>query len=537
MSDRKITLCLGCMRQKDETVEVCPHCGYTYKAEPQGSVLLPKTILNERYIIGRSILKDSDGISYIGFDISIESRVEIKEFFPDVLCERAADGSVLPKTGKEVLFKTMKSEFADLQAQLIRLKTLNNIPRVFDIFESNGTVYAVSEKKELIKFSDYLAFSNEKLTWDKVKEMFFPLFSTIATVNDAGIIHRKISPETIYVDKYSNLHIYGFCTESVAEQDFETGYAAPEMYIQNAETGFFSDVYSLGAVIYRAMSGITPTDANKRLQGEELAALFMVEPSVEPKVSDIVARTMAIDSLERIRSVRGLIEIINAALDNKGSEKKPVSVSRKKGKPLHLILIALFSIIFLGLIIGIAILLFNPQKAPDVPGGSGGNGNLSSSSDSSSEDSSQSEGGTKYAVPGFVGTAYDDIGELYFERFTIEVTYEYNDEYGEGLVVSQTPAEDESLEQSGVIKVVVSKGPEFLEIPSYEGVDIDTYKQMLIDLGYTEDKIKTYEYTGPEGENGEVVEVFLEDRADKIDVKVYQEIHVMFKPKPEAGQE
>ena len=543
MSDRKITLCLGCMRQKDENTEICPHCGYKYAPETQGKTLLPKTVLKDRYIIGRTLLKDSDGLTYIGFDVSTESRIEVKEFFPEVLCDRKEDGTVAPKSGREVLFKTMKSEFSDLQLKIQKLKTSNSLPRVFDVFEDKGTVYCISERKELIKFSDYLTFENEDFTWEKVKEMFFPLLTTLATVNDAGIIHRLISPETIYVDKYSNLHIHGFCTESLLEYaqnsdpDNIMGYEAPEMFVQNAETGFYTDVYSLGAVMYRTLAGIAPVSAKDRLGGTELPTLRQINPMITEKVSDIIYRAMALDPLDRIRSIRGFIEIINAALQEKEPEKViDLAQKKKNAKKITGILIAVFVVVFLGLVFGIAYMLFNPSGAPNNDPPAISSEVSSSPSSSVDEDiiSAASEvsslaGGRFYAVPGFVGTTkYTEINPSYLERFTFEATYEYSDEYAEGIIIKQTPAENEPLELYGTIKVVVSKGPHYLDIPETEGVDIDTYTETLISIGYTEDKIVTAEVQGKPEDAGKIMAVFLENGENKIDVENYSKIYVIY---------
>ena len=542
MSDRKITLCLGCMRQKDENAEVCPHCGYKYTPEQQGETLLPKTVLKDRYIVGRTLLKDSDGLTYIGFDVSTESRIEVKEFFPEILCDRQEDGSVAPKSGREVVFKTMNSDFSDLQAKLQKLKTLNNIPRVFDIFEDKGTVYAVSERKELIKFSDYLSFEGEIPTWEKIKEMFYPVFSTLATINDAGIIHRLISPETIYVDKYSKLHIHGFCTESLLEytqkvdSDNIIGYEAPEMFVPNAETGFYTDVYSLGAVIYRALSGVAPVNAKERIDGSELPTVRQINPVISEKVSDIIYRAMAIDPLERIRSVRGFMEIINAALENKETEKVvDFSKKRKNSKKITIILLVVFAVVFIGLVSGIALMLFKPSAAPNITPGA--QSSQTQSSDTSSEDEvisaaseiSSETGGRYYAVPGLVGTTkYTEINPSYLERFSFDATYEYSDEYAEGIIMSQTPAENEPLQLYGTIKVVVSKGPHYLDIPETENITLKDYVETLISLGYTEDKIITAAVSGKSEDAGKIIAVFLENGEKKIDVETYSPIYVIY---------
>ena len=117
MDERSFNLCLGCMRQKGDE-EICPRCGYRYAPNPAGGFLQPKTVISERYLVGRLVSKNNQSATYIGFDTETESRIEIKEFYPRSLDLRNEAGEVLPIASKVVLFKTLKSEFFDLYLKL-----------------------------------------------------------------------------------------------------------------------------------------------------------------------------------------------------------------------------------------------------------------------------------------------------------------------------------------------------------------------------------------------------------------------------------
>ena len=89
-------LCMGCMREKPAQGKKCPYCGYDDSVTQNSAEMLPAwTILQGAYAVGRSLGAGGFGITYIGFDLLLEYRVAIKEFFPEDLVTRAEDGHTL----------------------------------------------------------------------------------------------------------------------------------------------------------------------------------------------------------------------------------------------------------------------------------------------------------------------------------------------------------------------------------------------------------------------------------------------------------
>ena len=75
------SVCLGCMREMPSP-GVCPRCGFDaagYEAPPHQ--LRPGSILNGKYLVGWSLGEGGFGITYIGFDLNLELRVAIKEYY------------------------------------------------------------------------------------------------------------------------------------------------------------------------------------------------------------------------------------------------------------------------------------------------------------------------------------------------------------------------------------------------------------------------------------------------------------------------
>ena len=136
------SLCPGCFKQK-EPYPVCNHCGYNENA-PRSSILMPhRTLLAGKYLVGKMLGKGGFGITYLGYDISRQLVMAIKEYMPDGIAGRTVSGGVAPISDKALpsffLWKEKFLEEGRLQARFNH----PNIVRVENIFEDNNGAYIV----------------------------------------------------------------------------------------------------------------------------------------------------------------------------------------------------------------------------------------------------------------------------------------------------------------------------------------------------------------------------------------------------------
>ena len=105
-------ICLRCMMVSDDP-DICPYCGREKKGQQTWSKALePGTILNQKILIGNILGKGGYGITYIGYDMLLEYKVAVKEFFPDEMVDRAEDGHtvlVLDAVNKDEYDKETKA--------------------------------------------------------------------------------------------------------------------------------------------------------------------------------------------------------------------------------------------------------------------------------------------------------------------------------------------------------------------------------------------------------------------------------------------
>ena len=91
------SLCMGCMRDKGlGAAEDCLHCGWREGTPPESAhQLAPRTVLNGTYLVGRALGQGGFGITYLAWDLNLNRKLAIKEYFPRDLCARSRDESTV----------------------------------------------------------------------------------------------------------------------------------------------------------------------------------------------------------------------------------------------------------------------------------------------------------------------------------------------------------------------------------------------------------------------------------------------------------
>lgn len=313
MAELNYKLCMGCMEPKDSD-GVCPLCGYSPDVPSLPSYISPGICLNDRYIVGKLLRYNGEGADYIGFDIVTSSKVTIREYMPDTLCSRNKDSTVISvKPNCVAQYKAFMSEFVELNKMLAKMRTLNHINPAIDMFGDNNTGYVVFRYIEGINLAKYLKENAGELTWEEVKRIFPPIFTTLSLVHNAGLIHRGISPENIIVGEKNELKLIGFCIADARTANTELaseiyhGYAAPEQYSSSNWQGTWTDVYGICALLYRMLTGTIPVDAMVRMTNDTLVEPRSLNGNIPANVSKVIMNGMALSGEMRIQTVTELV--------------------------------------------------------------------------------------------------------------------------------------------------------------------------------------------------------------------------------------
>lgn len=311
-------LCPGCMNTitEEQAHSGCPYCGYRLPApgELAPHILAPHTVLEGKYMIGRMLGAGGCGITYLGYDLNLELRIAIKEYYPVGFVSRDTGKSdtVLPEDGdKGAFFSDGKKKYIQEARMLARFSGLRNIVSVRDYFEENNTCYIIMEYLDGETLKSYLMRKGGRLPCGEVMRMLQPLLAALNEVHEQGMIHRDISPDNIMILKDGTLKLLDFgsardmagSAERSASVMLKPGYAPEEQYRIYGSQGSWTDVYALCATIYRCLTGHTPVDALSRKEHDTLIPPSQYGAALAPRQEAALLKGMAVDAEQRFKTI------------------------------------------------------------------------------------------------------------------------------------------------------------------------------------------------------------------------------------------
>lgn len=540
--ENNLKLCMGCMCRKEYSGP-CEMCGYMDNTVYLPSYLAPKTVLMNRYIVGKLLAYNGEGAVYVGYDTELNKPVEIKEYMPDLLCSRKKDENTITVNSDSLpLYKSYLSEFADLYKTLMNNNETESVQKIYGIFSENNTGYVVMERLKGTSLSEYLKNFGGVMNWESVREIFPPLFTALNILHSCGIVHRGLSPESIFIDERGKLKLTAFgisasrTADSSLNQELFPGYAAPEQYSLAERQGSWTDIYGICAVLYRILTGIEPPAANERLSDDTLAEPFLVNHSIPQNVSRTIVSGLSLNQNNRIHNVNMLIgKLFEQPKNNdesdgpvrpvvapsnispkterkppqkKPPQKKPSQKSKKKKEKSNvgtIIGISVFLAIVTGFIIAIVYFSKQPVSIP-VPQQTTTVATtttpvttepITTAPESTVSSTTTADNGEKILLPDFVNRFYNTL-ESRYSMLVFNPTYEYNDAYAEGIVFEQDIEAGTEVTGGTIVNLKVSKGPESVALPDYVGKKVDEYTAELSELGikYDTEAEETSEFKG-----------------------------------------
>ncbi len=511
-------LCMGCMKEIGEETQ-CPYCGFHADTMQMAPYLGVRTVVANRYLVGKLTEYNGDGATYIAWDINEKKPVTIREYLPDTLCtRRIGEKEITVMSGCEMAYRECMSDFVELWRKLTRMSGLSALVNVYDVFEENGTAYAICEYVKSVTLRDYLLrLKTGYIPWERARSLFMPVLSTLGMLHSAGIIHRGISPLTLHIGQDGKMRIGGFSIwqARTAKSDLSAqlfpGYAAIEQYGFEGKQGPCTDIYAFAATLYRALIGSDPIEATERLTNDRLMVPGKFAEQLPAYVINGLINALQIMPDERTRSVEQLRADLSASpvaaaasgtvfestsvtpSGTKTSEtKSSASAQQVNKKPaankksniiaenkLIVIRTALISAI-----VGLVIFLIVVIAAGDKLGFTTG--------EPSTEPQTRQE---MVSVPNFVNRNYAEVSSnaYWTNNFTFEATEEYNDTVPKGYIIAQSVDADSQVNAGTKIVLTVSKGIEQFELPPVIGMDYEQAYEML--------KTRHFKVTSEEKEN------------------------------------
>lgn len=304
---------MGCMSNKG-SAKVCPRCSWQEGTVPESPMQLPpRTILNGKYYLGRVLGQGGFGITYLGWDLTLNRKLAIKEHFPRDLCSRGKDGhTVRPSQRSQQSFDYGLKKFEEEGRALAAFHDHPGIVTMMDFLRANGTAYIVMAYVEGLTFEEYLREKGEKISFDLALKILIPVMDALREVHAEGVLHRDISPANIYINEKRQVKIldFGSARHAMREQArnltvlFKPGYAPIEQYsTSGGRHGAWTDVYAVGATLYRAITGSPPLDAPDRLSHDGLKPPSRMGVAIPPESEAALLKALAARPEERFQTV------------------------------------------------------------------------------------------------------------------------------------------------------------------------------------------------------------------------------------------
>ncbi len=384
----KDSICMGCMLEKNVQDSVCKNCGYSAEAEPESPLFLkPGTILENKYLVGRVLGQGGFGITYLAYDLNLNIKLAIKEYFPQDLASRAAGHTEVSAYAGSLgsQYEYGLDKFLQEARTLAQFEEHPNIVSVRDFFKANGTAYFVMSYVEGVTLKEFLADSGGRLQVEQARSILMPVMDALREVHAVDVLHRDVSPDNIFINTKGQVILidFGAARQAIGEKGhslsiiLKPGYAPEEQYRSKGKQGPWTDIYAVAATYYHLITGQQPPEALERMVSDELVLPRDLGVSLEEWEQNALCKALAIRAQDRYQTIADFQAGLSGAQPVQFSPSVPVAYttaeepSKAKKKP-PILIIGLGSALLI-LIVSLALWtggVFDRQEAGPGPVGS-----------------------------------------------------------------------------------------------------------------------------------------------------------------------
>ena len=268
------------------------------------------------------------GITYLAEQTSLGRKVAIKEFFMKELCNRDADTSyvTVPSIGSRELVERFRQKFLKEARSIASLEHKNIVP-IIDVFEENGTAYYVMKNIAGGSLADKV--KSGALPESDAVRYIRQVASALEFVHSKRMMHLDVKPANILLDDTDSAVLIDFglakqyddagTQTSTTPVGISHGYAPMEQYRRGGVSSFSpaTDIYSLGATLYKLVTGVTPPEASD--VGNE--GLPVLPSGISLAVRGAIEAAMQFRVKDRPQSIEAFLEMIERAASKDESGK------------------------------------------------------------------------------------------------------------------------------------------------------------------------------------------------------------------------
>lgn len=466
--------CFGCMEEIPENEEICRHCGYQKGTDvKEAYYLLPGKIIGGKYLIGKVLGYGGFGVTYIGWDTTLNRKVAVKEYLPSDFATRSYGTELLTVFSGEatVQFEAGLNSFISEAKRLAKFNRIPEIVDIYDCFMENGTGYIIMEFLEGVTVKEILK-EQERIPVEEARRIAMAVLRGLSEVHKEGIIHRDIAPDNIFINKKGEVKLldFGAARYATAVQSrslsvvLKPGYAPEEQYRSRGEQGPWTDVYAMGATFYRMVTGIRPEEAIERIVEDNLKPPSALGISIEPNTETALMNSLNVRKEFRTKDAETFYKELGSDVKvERVIEEKTVKEDLKI--PPWMRWGAAAAGVLLCLCVGLL---------------ATGNISFTKKQIESSGGAEALKEGECY-VPNVSGMSYEEAEKALQEKnLTVLINgMNYSESIEKNKILSQTPKDGEKASAEETVYVIMSGGSQEVMMPDLSGMEYEEAKELI----------------------------------------------------------
>lgn len=293
------------------------------------------TLQGGKYIIKKVLGQGGFGITYLAEQDMLDRQVAIKEFFFKEYCERdeqTCHVTLGTQTNKETVERFLQKFIKE--AKTISKLHHPGIIEIYDIFMENNTAYYVMEYIEGESLGDIVK-SRGALPEKEALRYIRETAEALDYIHSRNINHLDIKPNNLMLrSRDSKIVVIDFGVskqydENTNESTTTTpvgishGYSPAEQYKKNGVSSFSpqSDIYSLGATLYKLLTGVTPPEA---IEMAQMDGLLPMNASISGNTKNAITKALQFRKEDRPQTIAEFLTIIDNNEKNDKLEASPV---------------------------------------------------------------------------------------------------------------------------------------------------------------------------------------------------------------------
>lgn len=270
------------------------------------------------------------GMVYKAFDHSLHRSVAIKEYMPSALVGRVpGEQSLTVRSSSDASgYRAGLVSFVE-EARVLAQFDHPSLVKVFRFWEANNTAYMVMPlyMGMTLKQARVHMSSPPPEAW--LRSVLWSVLSALRLLHDAQMLHRDISPDNIFLQYNGPPVLLDLGAARYAISDphrkntavLKVNYAPIEQYAEDdsdLRAGPWSDLYSLGAVVYGCLCNDTPAPSTVRIIRDRISPLPRVAKTIEsqfgvsygPAFVDAIQQAFAVRPDDRPQTIDALLQIM-----------------------------------------------------------------------------------------------------------------------------------------------------------------------------------------------------------------------------------